>query len=158
MLPYPILSFFLVIMWLLLNEFGLGHLVLGALVAMFAGWALASLRPDKPKLKKWYLLPKLLWVILIDIGRSNLAVARLILQGTRGSRRSGFLLVPLDIEDPTALAILAIILTSMPGSAWLEYDSGDKTVLIHVFDLIDEAEWISTIKQRYEAPLMEIFA
>jgi multicomponent K+:H+ antiporter subunit E len=158
MLPYPILSLCLVILWLLLNDFTLGHLILGSMVAIFAGWALAALRPDKPKLKKWYLLPKLFAVVCVDIARSNLAVATLILKGKRRKHTSGFLLVPLKIEDPTALAILAVILTSTPGSAWLEYDSRDKTVLIHVLDLIDEQEWIDTIKQRYEVLLMEIFA
>jgi multicomponent K+:H+ antiporter subunit E len=158
MLPYPILSICLLIMWLLLNRISLGHLVLGAMVAIFAGWALAALRPDKPKLKKWYLLPKLFAIVFLDIARSNLAVAALILKGKRRSHTSGFLLVPLKIEDPTALAILAIILTSTPGSAWLEYDSREKTVLIHVLDLINEEEWITTIKQRYEVLLMEIFA
>ncbi len=158
MLPYPILSLCLVLMWLLLNGFSLGHLLLGVLVAIFAGWALASLRPDKPKLKKWYLLPKLFGIVFVDVIRSNIAVSWLLLKGKRRKDSSGFLLVPLEIEDPTALAIMAVILTATPGSAWLEYDSGDKTVLIHVLDLIDKETWINTIKQRYEALLMEIFA
>jgi multicomponent K+:H+ antiporter subunit E len=30
-------------------------------------------------------------------------------------------------------------------------------LMIHVLDLVDEAEWIRTIKQRYERHLLEIF-
>ncbi|MCO5731460.1 Na+/H+ antiporter subunit E [Rhizobium sp. SSA_523] len=158
MLPYPILSACLLILWLLLSGISLGHVVLGSMVAVFAGWAQAALRPDKPRLKKWYLLPKLFVIVFLDIARSNLAVAVLILKGKRRRHTSGFLLLPLKIEDPTALAILAVILTSTPGSAWLEYDSRDKTVLIHVLDLVDQEQWTATIKQRYEVLLMEIFA
>lgn len=158
MLPYPLLTVFLVFMWLLLNGFTLGHLVLGTLVAVFASWAMASLRPDKPKLRKWYLLPKLLVIVLFDVLRSNIAVALVILRGRPKGHKAGFLVVPLEIEDRTALALLAIILTSTPGSAWLEYDSRDRTVLLHVLDLLDEAEWISVIKNRYEKLLLEIFA
>jgi multicomponent K+:H+ antiporter subunit E len=158
MLPYPLLTLFLIGMWLLLNGFSLGHLLLGTLVAVFASWAMASLRPDKPKLKKWYLLFKLLAVVVYDILRSNLAVAAVILRGRPRGHTSGFLLVPLEIEDRTALALLAVILTSTPGSAWLEYDSHDRTVLLHVLDLVDEEGWIETIKNRYEKLLMEIFA
>jgi multicomponent K+:H+ antiporter subunit E len=158
MLPYPILSLCLVLMWLLLNGFTVGHLLFGSMVAIFAGWAQAALRPDKPRLRKWYLLPKLFVVVFVDVIRSNIAVAWLLLQGKRRENTSGFLLVPLEIEDPTALAIMAVILTATPGSAWLEYDSGDKTVLIHVLDLIDKETWAATIKQRYEALLLEIFA
>ncbi|MGF9694517.1 Na+/H+ antiporter subunit E [Rhizobium sp. 0TCS1.26] len=158
MLPYPVLSLCLVLMWLLLNGFTVGHLLFGSMVAIFAGWAQAALRPDKPRLRKWYLLPKLFVVVFVDVIRSNIAVAWLLLQGKRRENTSGFLLVPLKIEDPTALAIMAVILTATPGSAWLEYDSGDKTVLIHVLDLIDKETWAATIKQRYEALLLEIFA
>ena len=158
MLPYPILSLCLVLMWLLLNGFTVGHLLFGSTVAIFAGWAQAALRPDKPRLRKWYLLPKLFVVVFVDVIRSNIAVAWLLLQGKRRENTSGFLLVPLKIEDPTALAIMAVILTATPGSAWLEYDSGDKTVLIHVLDLIDKETWAATIKQRYEALLLEILA
>lgn len=157
MLPYPILTACLVLMWMLLNSFSLGHLLLGSLVAVFAGWSLAALRPDKPRLKKWHLLPKLFLTVFVDIARSNLAVALLILRGKRRPHTSGFITLPLRIEDPTALAIMAVILTSTPGSAWLEYDSRAKTVLIHVLDLIDEQQWIETIRHRYESLLMEIF-
>lgn len=158
MLPYPLLTVSLTLMWLLLNGFTLGHLILGALVAVFASWAMASLRPDKPKLRKWHLLPKLFFIVLFDIIRSNIAVAWLILRGRSKNGRPGFLTIPLEIEDRTALAVLAVVLTSTPGSAWLEYDSYDRTILMHVLDVADEAAWIDTIKNRYEKLLMEIFA
>lgn len=158
MLPYPILTVFLILMWLLLNGFTLGHFVLGTLVAVFASWGMASLRPDRPKIRKWHLLLKLFGVAFYDIIRSNLAVASVILRGRPKGHTSSFLLLPLEIEDRTALALLAVILTSTPGSAWLEYDSHDRTVLLHVLDLVDEEQWIDTIKNRYEKLLVEIFA
>ncbi|AOG08749.1 MULTISPECIES: Na+/H+ antiporter subunit E [Rhizobium/Agrobacterium group] len=156
MIPHPLLSLALLLMWLLLNDFTLGHLVLGSVVAIFGGWAMASLRPDKPKIKKWYLLPKLFLIVFVDIIRSNAAVALLMLSGKRRKQTSGFITVPLEIEHPTALAIMAVILTSTPGSAWLAYDERRKTVLIHVLDLIDEEQWVANIKHRYERLLLEI--
>lgn len=54
--------------------------------------------------------------------------------------------------------MLAVILTSTPGSAWLEYDSNDNSVLLHVLDIKDESIWRDTIKNRYEKLLLEIFA
>ncbi len=156
MIPHPLLSLALLLMWLLLNDFTLGHLVLGSVVAIFGGWAMASLRPDKPKMKKWYLLPKLFLIVFVDIIRSNAAVAVLMLSGKRREQTSGFITVPLEIEHPTALAIMAVILTSTPGSAWLAYDERRKTVLIHVLDLIDEEQWVANIKHRYERLLLEI--
>ena len=157
MLPYPLLSASLVLMWLALNGFTLGHLLLGCIVSVFASWGMAALRPAKPRLPKWYLLPKLLGIVLYDIVRSNIAVASILVTGGMGKRKSGFVTVPLDLENPTALAVLAVLVTSTPGTAWLEYNSLNRTVLIHVLDLVDEEEWQTLIKGRYEALLMEIF-
>ncbi len=135
-----------------------GQFVLGTLVAVFASWAMASLRPDKPKIRKWYLIPKLAAIVFIDVIRSNIAVAIVMLSGRAEGRRAGFLTIPLEIKDRTALAVLAVILTSTPGSAWLEYDPHERTVLLHILDLLDENEWIDLVKNRYEKLLLEIFA
>jgi multicomponent K+:H+ antiporter subunit E len=40
---------------------------------------------------------------------------------------------------------------------WVNYDAQKGLLMIHVLDLVDEAEWIRTIKQRYERHLLEIF-
>jgi multicomponent K+:H+ antiporter subunit E len=157
MLPYPLLTASLVLMWLSLNSFTLGHLLLGSAVAIFASWGMAALRPAKPRMPGWYLLPKLIGIVLYDIVRSNIAVASILLSTHTRQRRSGFISVSLDLKDPTALAMLAVIVTSTPGTAWLEYSSGDGSVLIHVLDLVDEEEWNHLIKNRYEKLLMEIF-
>ena len=96
--------------------------------------------------------------MFLDIVRSNVAVAGLILTGGRhGRRRSGFVEIPLELRDPTALAILAVIITATPGTAWMQYDARRDAVLLHVFDLVDEADWIALIKGRYERLLLEIF-
>lgn len=157
MLPYPLLAISLVITWLLLNGWSIGHLILGSIVGVFASWGMAALRPDKPRLRKWYLLPKLFGIVMIDIIRSNIGVAKVVLKGRDKGHYSGFINISLDLEDPTALAILAVIITGTPGSAWLEYDSRQKSVLIHVLDLIDEDAWRALIKSRYEKLLQEIF-
>ena len=96
--------------------------------------------------------------MLLDIVKSNTAVARVVL-GLTGGRpvTPGFMGVPLDMRDPHGLAMLAVILTSTPGTVWVEYDEATRHLTLHVLDLQDEARWIETIKQRYERPLMEIF-
>jgi multicomponent K+:H+ antiporter subunit E len=158
LVPYPLLTLGLLLMWLLLNRFSPGHLLLGSAVAIVAGKAMSALEPAKPRIRRWDLIAQLLGVVLYDIVRSNLAVAALILTGGRhGQRRSGFVEIPLALRDPTALAILAVIVTATPGTAWMQYDARRGAVLLHVFDLVEEADWISLIKGRYESLLLEIF-
>ena len=53
--------------------------------------------------------------------------------------------------------MLSIIITSTPGTIWMNYDAAKGTLLLHVLDLVDETVWIRTIKGRYERLLMEIF-
>lgn len=156
-LPYPVLTVALLLMWVLLTSFSPGQFLLGAAIAAAASRAMAALQPSKPRLRRWQLIPRLVGVVTLDILRSNIAVASIILQGRRRDRVSGFVAIPLDLRDSTGLAVLACIVTSTPGTAWIEYAADSGVLLIHVLDLVDEEEWISLIKNRYEALLMEIF-
>ena len=158
LLPYPLLALSLLAMWLLLNSLSLGHVVLGSVIGIAASNVTAALQPPRSRIRRWHLIPKLVGLVLIDVWRSNVAVARLILFPGTHRRMSGFVVVPLELREPAALAVLACILTCTPGTAWVEYDSTANKLLIHVFDLVDEAHWIDLIKNRYERLLLEILA
>ena len=156
-LPYPLLAAALLLMWMLLTSFSAGQFLLGGVVAMAASRVMAALQPSKPRLRGWQLIPRLVGIVALDILRSNAAVASIILQGGRHNRVSGFVAIPLDLRDKTGLAVLACIVTSTPGTAWIEYAPDSGILLIHVLDLVDKDEWVALIKNRYEALLMEIF-
>lgn len=156
-LPYPILSSLLLVIWLLLNQsVAPGTILLGALLGITLAKAFGLLGPPKVRLRNHHLLGVLFARVMLDIFRSNLAVAKLILR--RDPRmHSGFVAIPLALTDRHGLAVLACIITSTPGTIWVSYDSTANVLLIHVLDLIDEQGWIDTIKQRYERLLLEIF-
>lgn len=158
---WPIaLTIVLVIMWLLLNQtLSLGHIALGAVLAIALSWAARRLRPMQPRrFGNLHLVPLLLVRVLRDIVRSNIAVARIVLGLVHGREvRSGFVDIPLDMRDPHALAVLAGIVTSTPGTVWVDLADDSSRVTLHVLDLRDDEEWITWIKDRYETLLMEIF-
>jgi multicomponent K+:H+ antiporter subunit E len=156
--PYPILSLSLFAMWLLLNQsLTAGQLMLGAGFAFAGALALSALEPPRLRLRRPRAILTLLLLVLADIVRSNIAVSRIILGSRPSSQTSGFLDIPLELRAPYGLAVLAIIITSTPGTIWVHFDSAKGLLTIHVLDLIDEDAWIATIKQRYERRLMEIF-
>ncbi|MDO5647817.1 Na+/H+ antiporter subunit E [Paracoccus sp. (in: a-proteobacteria)] len=158
-LPHPMLSLVLLFMWLLLTRFSLGQLVLGSALAIMAGMAFRPLEPEAVRIRSIPALIRLMAIVSADIVRSNIAVATLILtRGRHGKRKSAFVEIPLQLRDPAPLALLAIILTATPGTAWLEYDSDSGILLLHVFDMVDEDEWRTLIRTRYESLLMEAFA
>ncbi len=156
-LPYPLLALGLAVMWLLLGGFTPGQLVLAVIVSVASTHALRVLGETSPRVRGWLAIPKLLGIVLHDIVRSNMAVARILVSPSARPRLSGFIVVPLRLTHPNALAILSIVLTSTPGTAWVDYNSARGELLLHVFDLKDESEWKELISNRYERLLLEIF-
>lgn len=159
LLPFPVLSGFLFLMWLALQQsVSPGNLVLAAAVAVGAGQAMRALEPEPVRFRNPWRIPELVGVVVYDIVRSNLAVAWIAL--TQGPRlhTSAFMQIPLTLRNRNALAVLSVIITATPGTVWLEYDAEAEELLIHVLDLVDEAAWVETIKNRYERLLLEIFA
>jgi multicomponent K+:H+ antiporter subunit E len=159
LLPYPLLALALLLLWLLLQEsVSAGAIAFGALLALAGSAVLGMLRVPAARLRRLRPIPGLLRDVLVEVVRSNTAVARIILQRQApGARRSGFVRVPLDMRSPHGLAALACILTATPGTVWVDHDARDGTMLLHVLDLVDEAAWVRTVKENWERRLMEIF-
>jgi multicomponent K+:H+ antiporter subunit E len=105
--------------------------------------------------RSWVLL-RYLGVLLYDIGAANVQVARLVL-GPPERLRPGFVVLPLRLRSELAISLLANTICLTPGtvSAWLSADR--RELLIHALDLDDPQALIQTIRDRYEAPLLEVF-
>ena len=156
-IPYPLLALCLLIMWLLLTQsFSPGQILLGLIVALLATHAMAALRPDRSRVRSWSAVLKLVGIVAVDIIRSNIAVAKIILF-PRKERVADFVHLPLELTNLHGLAVLALIITATPGTIWVEFDRGRGILLVHVLDLVDEEQWVRLIKGRYEKLILEIF-
>ena len=155
----PSLVLVLTGLWLMLNQaLATSQILLGAVLSVALAWSASALRPLHARLRRLDLAALLALVVFVDILRSNVAVGRLVLGLASGRQvRSGFVQIPLDLRDPHGLAGLAMIVTSTPGTVWVGLSPNGDTLTLHVLDLLDEAEWIRLVKQRYERPLMRIF-
>ena len=152
------LSALLFVVWLLLNQsVSPGTLLMGAVLAVLVPLGTKSLRPGSVTMRKPLLAFKLWAIVMRDFVRSNIRVATLILTRRPRDIPSGFLLVPLDMRDPHALALLAMILCLTPGTAWAEVSRDRSMLLLHVFEIDDADAMVAMVKRRYERPLMEIF-
>ena len=158
LVPHPLLTAGLVPMWLMLTRFSLGNLLLGTLIALIAGWAMGALQPTRLRIGRWDLVLRLALIVPWDILKSNAAIAWSILtNGQGGKRQSGFVRIPLTLRSPAGLGMLSIIVSATPGTAWLEHDQESGLLLLHVFNLREGSDWPAFIRDRYEAPLLEIF-
>lgn len=157
-LPSPVLSLALAVMWLLLNRsLAPGHLLLAALVGWLMPWLMAPLRPSAGGMRRPLVLARLVLAVGWDVVVSALQVTRGIVDAGRRSPQARFVVVPLELRDPFALAALATITTVVPGTVWTELARDRSALLLHVFDVQDEDAFIRHFKRRYEQPLREIF-
>ncbi len=158
LLPFPLVNGTLLALWLLLNQsVSLGHLLIGGSISLTGGWALKALNPPATRPRKSGAIVRLAASVIWDVIRSNIAVAGIILGSGRSSRSPGFVEIPLDLRNPSGLSVLSCIVTSTPGTLWVEFDETRGILTIHVLDLVDEADVIRSIRNRYERPLLEIF-
>ncbi len=156
--PYPLLSFALMLFWLLINQsLSPAQILLGAALGISHGWLMVNLRPTKTHTKKAWLVVRLTANVIVDVARSNIMVMGVILRRRNRPVNSGFVPIHLTLRDENALAILSCILTATPGSAWLEFDSQTRILLLHVLDIENGTAWEDLVKTRYEAPLRELF-
>ena len=158
LLPAPLLSIALVALWLLLNRtLSLGHVLLALVLAVAIPVLLGGLRPLPVRMRKPGVVLRLILTVMADTLQSNLAVIRLLLSPGKRRHAAGFVRVQLDVRDPNALAVLAMIVCLTPGTAWAELSFDRATLLLHVLEMGDADALAAQIKQRYECPLMEIF-
>ncbi|HWA13508.1 MAG TPA: Na+/H+ antiporter subunit E [Burkholderiales bacterium] len=158
-LPYPLVSLLLAATWLLLNgSVAWVHVITAIVLGLAGGRMLARLQaPEGRTRRRIGAAVRLLWLFLVDIVRSNIAVFRIVVHPDMKGCTSGFLLLPLQLRHPGGLAVLACIITATPGTSWARYDSLRNVLTIHVLDLVDEQAWIAQFKDRYERHLLEIF-
>lgn len=157
-LPSPTLSLALFAVWVLLNQsLHPATLLLAAVLAVAVPLITRSLRPKEATVRRPLVALKLTAHVLHDLLQSAWDVGRLLLTRRTQAIASHFISIPLEMRDPSGLAVLAMIFCLTPGTAWAELSLDRSTLIIHVFDLRGDAEFIALIKTRYERPLMEIF-
>lgn len=168
LMPAPFTSLILIIVWLLLNQsVAPVHLFFGLLLAVLLPIITARFREPQPRIAKPLLAARYMLRVLGDIVTANIQVAIIIL-GPRHKLKPAFVRVPIDIHHSLPLTILANTVSMTPGTVSADIYPHNEAIdpsqplpqrwlLIHVLDLRDEAKLIASIKQRYEAPLKEIF-
>ena len=156
LLPAPLISLALFVAWLLLNPHaGAGTLIVAGVLAFGIPVVTSPLRTVPFRARGARDALALVTAVVADAVRSNVDVARVICQ--RRQPRSAFVRIPLELRDANGLALLALITTLVPGTVWTALAADGSGVLLHVFDVDDEAAFVAHYKQRYERPLIAMF-
>ncbi|WP_313072679.1 Na+/H+ antiporter subunit E [Melaminivora sp.] len=158
LLPAPLVSVGLFLMWLILNHsVSPGHLLLALILALVLPVLFRSLRPQRVSVHRPLTILRLCWIVMVDTTESNIAVLRALLRSGPPEHAADFVTIPLELRDPNALAVLAMIVCITPGTSWAELSLDRSLLMLHVLEVADRQAIIEHVKTRYERPLMEIF-
>lgn len=158
LLPHPLLSALLLLVWLLLvNSLSPGAVIFGAAVALLIPPVSTRFWIRAPHTTRPGVLLRLVPLVLWDILVANIAVAWIVVTRPAGKLRPQFLEVPLDITDPYAITALASIITLTPGTVSVQLNADDGILHVHALDCPDAGAAVDKIKARYEKPLGELF-
>ena len=158
LVPHPALSAMLLIVWLLMtNSITAGGVVLGSILALVLAKFTQPFWPDRPRMRFRGAFLGYLAIVLFDIVVANFEVAWLILFRRNRDLRARWLVVPVDLDAPEAITMLAGTISLTPGTVSSDVSADGRYVLVHALDVDDEAAEIARIKTRYEARLQRIF-
>lgn len=156
-LPHPFVSVIVALSWLMLGHSAeIFDLIMAAVLALVIPKLIQPFIVRTPNIH-WVLAIKLCFVVLWDIIVCNVRVAKQVLGPTKNLHPKWYR-VPLDTDHDHVNSLLAMIITTTPGtvSAGIDQERGD--ILVHSLSTDDPEADILDIKTRYEAPLMAIFS
>ncbi len=154
--PHPFVSFLVFLSWLMLSHsLDLTNILVAILLAIIIPRLVGPFISRTPHIH-WTPAVKLFFVVLWDIIVSNFRVAKMVL-GPMDQLHPRWYRVPLETEHEEVNTLLAMIITTTPGtvSAGIDQERGD--ILVHALSSDDTELDIQEIKKRYETPLLEIF-
>lgn len=155
--PHPLLTLVLALVWMLLtNELSVATLIPGLLLGWIIPLFTLHFWPERVVIRRPLTLLRFIIVVLTDILIANFIVAGLILRGPR-PLRPAFVRLPLALHSELAISLLSNTICLTPGTVSAELSADRRYLLIHALNTDDPEALLRTIKQRYEAPLKEVF-
>ena len=155
-LAHPVLSLLIGASWLLLQQsVSAANLLFALLLALAVPRVVHPFLGTGLRLKRPLLALRFAGVVLWDIVVANLTVARLVLSPV-SRPEPAWVRVPIGLTDPTAISLLASIVTTTPGTVSCVVDEEKRELVVHALDCRDPQALIDDIRRRYEAPLKEM--
>ncbi len=158
LLPHPLMSIGLTLVWLaLVNKVTVGNVLLGAALGLVVPILTAPYWPERSKIGSPLKAAEYVLIVLWDIIVANVQVAMIILFKRRDDIHSKWVTVPLELTSPEAITVLAGTITMTPGTVSALLSANGTSILVHCLHTDDPDEVRDGIKDRYERRLKEIF-
>jgi multicomponent Na+:H+ antiporter subunit E len=140
------------------GSFTLLNLLLGAFVGAAAVLFIRD-RVDRPHMMRRFIrVVSLAALFFYELGLSALRVAILVLSPRMKKRLApGIIAYPLTVTSDIQITLLANLITLTPGTLSVDVSDDRTTLYIHVLEMHDRADVIASIKNGFEARIIEVF-
>ena len=146
-IPHPLLTLTLTAVWMLLvNDLSPGALLLGLLLGLVIPRLTAPFWPHQPHIRNYGAVVRYCLLVVGDIVRANLQVARIILFRPVQSLHTRWVVVPLELTNPEAVSVLAGTITLTPGTVSCDLAADGRSLLVHCLDAPDPEAAVRGIK------------
>ena len=157
-LPPPRLTVLLTVVWcLLVNKITVGTVLLGFALGVIIPVLTQPYWQNRPIVRRPFGMAAYVLIVLWDIVVANIVVAKIIIFKPNAKINSAWVRIPLDLQSPEAITILAGTITMTPGTVSCDLSAQGHNLLVHCLDAPNPDEVRDQIKQRYERRLKEIF-
>lgn len=157
--PHPLLSASLFVIWfMLVNEFKLISVLMALILAVAIPKLTQPYWPDRPRLRNPLAIAEFIAVVMYDIVKANIDVAKIILFMKPADIHEAWIKVPVDLDSHEAVTLLAGTITMTPGTVSADVSADGKFILVHALHAPDPDAVCDDIKARYESRLKRIFA
>ncbi|MFO8126139.1 Na+/H+ antiporter subunit E [Yoonia sp.] len=159
LIPHPLLTLILTIVWMLLqNDISGGMVVFGFILGVIIPWGTSVWWPDTPNSFSVGKMMIYSIIVIWDIIVANIEVAWIVLTVPTAKLKPAWIIVPLRLREPEAITLLAGTITLTPGTVSTDLSDQGHSLLVHVLHTDDPDAVRDDIINRYEARLLEIFA
>ncbi|WP_324753695.1 Na+/H+ antiporter subunit E [Roseovarius sp. Pro17] len=159
LLPHPLLTLLLTVVWVLLQgTLSPGMVVFGLILGILIPWVTSVWWPDTPHGFRPWRMAIYIVIVLWDVMVANVQVAWIVLTKPNAKLRPAWVVVPLDLRQPEAITVLAGTITLTPGTVSADLSDEGHSLLVHALHTDDPDAVRDDIKHRYERRLKEIFA
>ena len=158
LLPHPLLTLLLVVVWTFLqNDLSAGMVVFGLILGVIIPFGTSIWWPDRPSGFRMGKMISYSLLVIWDILVANVQVAWIVLTRPNDKLRPAWIEVPLDLRQPEAISVLAGTITLTPGTLSADLSEDGAYLLVHALHAPDPDAVRDDIKDRYERRLKEIF-
>ncbi len=158
LLPHPLLTLILIVVWVLLqNEISAGMVVFGIILGIVIPRMTSIWWPDTPRGFRILKMARYTLIVIWDIIIANIQVAWIVLTVPNAKLKPAWIVVPLRLTQPEAITILAGTITLTPGTVSADLSDEGHSLLVHVLHTDNPDAVRDEIKSRYEGRLLEIF-